>query len=96
MIYAQLKILSTGYIDGTVPPKFDEHCKQPIDMCGSDSIIRLDARKNILNLKQDVCTFVSKRCNKNSIIGFDIIKASDYSGRNVKVLASFSINQQIN
>lgn len=38
--------LSTGYIAGTIPPRFDDAHKAPIDKCGSDGVMPIDGRFN--------------------------------------------------
>lgn len=42
--YIQFMQLSTGYVPGSIPPRFDEDYKKPIDACGSDSVYPLDGR----------------------------------------------------
>ena len=41
--YIQFLSLSTGYIPGTIPPRFGTLCK-PIERLGSDGIYPLDGR----------------------------------------------------
>lgn len=48
MIYVQSKTLSTGYVEGTTPPKFCDTFKKPIDLLGSDGVHRLDGRKKLI------------------------------------------------
>ena len=85
MIYAQFKVLSTGYIDGSIPPQFSDDHKKPIDLLGSDGVAVLDGRKTITNLIFDAIKIMNNHINKNSIIGFEIIKANDFRG-NGKIL----------
>ena len=80
MIYAQFKVLSTGYIDGSIPPQFSDDHKKPIDLLGSDGVAVLDGRKTITNLIFDAIKIMNNHINKNSIIGFEIIKANDFRG----------------
>lgn len=42
--YLQFVQLSTGYIEGSIPPRFDEAHKKPIDKCGSDGVMPIDGR----------------------------------------------------
>lgn len=37
--YAVLQVLSTGYIDGTIPPKFSDDNKKPIDMLAKYNLL---------------------------------------------------------
>ena len=75
--YAVLQVLSTGYINGTIPPQFSENNKKPIDMLGSDSIVRLDGRKNIYNLQNDVRERINNM-RRSDIVKFRIVKAVDF------------------
>ena len=43
MRFIQFYSMSTGYIEGTIPPQFSEN-KNPIPACGSDSIYKCDGR----------------------------------------------------
>ncbi len=82
--YAILQVLSAGYIDGTIPPKFSDDNKKPIDMCGSDSIVNLDGRKNVYNLQNDVRLKIDKM-RKSSIVKFRIVKTNEFL-RNERVI----------
>ena len=42
MRYAQFFIMSTGYVAGSIPPRFDAAHIAPIEACGSDSVCILD------------------------------------------------------
>jgi hypothetical protein len=44
--YIQFLTLSTGYIPGTIPPRFDDSHKKPIEMLGSFGIFQVDGRWN--------------------------------------------------
>lgn len=36
--------LSTGYVAGSIPPRFEESAKYPIEACGDRAVLRLDGR----------------------------------------------------
>lgn len=36
--------MSTGYVSGSIPPKFEDSHKKPIEACGSDSVMYPDGR----------------------------------------------------
>lgn len=76
MKYVQFYHNSTGYIAGSIPPRFsDEHIK-PIPMCGSDSVYILDGRNSIDNMIFDAERRMEKmRTIHTYIIGYKIIKA---------------------
>ena len=92
MIYAQFKTLSTGYINGSIPPKFSDKHKKPVDLLGSDGVCILDGRLSKWNLIESTIKTYNKHINKSSIIGFDIIKATDLRGGG-KIISSYTINK---
>jgi hypothetical protein len=47
--YAQFYHPSTGYVEGSSPPRFDGERKL-IEACGSDSILYLDGRLSLRNM----------------------------------------------
>ena len=66
--FAQFYHLSTGYISGTIPPKFDEAHKLPISACGSDSIYFFDGRMSL----EDCAALARTVCKQRGYIGFTI------------------------
>lgn len=36
--------LSTGYVAGSIPPRFDPANRKPIEACGDRAVLRLDGR----------------------------------------------------
>lgn len=83
-VYCQFKVLSTGYISGTIPPKFSEDNKKPIDLLGSDGVYILDGRKNVTSLIED-CTKRISKLRRNDIVCFEIIKSEEFTN-NGKVI----------
>jgi hypothetical protein len=79
MKYVQFKALSTGYIEGTIPPQFSESNRKPIDLLGSDGVARLDSRKSVSSLIEDVIKIYKKHISKSSIVGFEIISSPENS-----------------
>jgi hypothetical protein len=66
--FAKFYQISTGYISGTIPPKFDEAHKVPISACGSDSIYFFDGR-----LSLDSCISMARTvCKQRKLTGFTI------------------------
>jgi len=82
-IYAQLKTLSAGYVEGSIPPQFKEELKSPIDLIGTDGVIVLDARLSLFNMFTFVNDTIAKRRDYNDIVGFDIIKANSFRDKGV-------------
>jgi hypothetical protein len=44
--YIQFLTLSTGYVPGSIPPRFDDSHKKPIELIGSNGIFQVDGRWN--------------------------------------------------
>lgn len=83
--YIQFKTLSTGYIEGTIPPQFSKDHVKPIDALGSDGIYYLDNRlklSNMINKGIDLCK------QRNNKVGFSIVRYNDRlsEGREIKTV----------
>jgi hypothetical protein len=72
--YIKFKILSTGYVEGTIPPQFSKDQVRPIDACGSDSVYYLDNRLSLSNMILKGRELCEKRGNK---VGFSIYRYHD-------------------
>ena len=44
MKYVQFYTPSTGYVEGSIPPRFDEALKLPIKACGDRGVMIVDGR----------------------------------------------------
>lgn len=77
-IYCQFKVLSTGYVAGTIPPQFDENNKKPIDLIGSEGVYILDGRNSLNTLIYDSRLRLDKMRRKD-IVSFEIIKAERFT-----------------
>ena len=74
MRFAVFHKWSTGYVAGSVPPRFDGE-KKPIPALGSDGVAILDARHNLENsaaIARDIC-------RKRGWIGFTIEAGESFS-----------------
>lgn len=76
--YCQFLVMSTGYVEGTIPPEFKEEYKQPIDMVGTDGVFKLDARIWIHGQINDCFQRYHQLKNVHEIVGFKIIEASNF------------------
>lgn len=90
MKYVQFYHNSTGYIAGSIPPRFsDEHIK-PIPMCGSDSVYILDGRNNLDTMIFDAERRMEKmRTIHADICGYKIIKAQRLSDTGTILFSTF-------
>ncbi len=75
MKYIQLLGLSTGYVEGTIPPRFINSNIKAIDMLGTSSRIVLDGRYSLETCINKGFEHMQKHSNT---IGFKVVSASDY------------------
>ena len=74
MRYAQFYINSTGYVAGSIPPRFDAAHVKPIEVCGSDGVMRIDGRFGDLRAVQEARAM----CKKRGFIGFSMHAGLSY------------------
>lgn len=89
-VYCQFKVLSTGYVQGTIPPQFKEENKRPINMLGSDGVFILDGRKSLDNLIIDSKNRAEKLLQK--IVGFEIVQAGSFLDKGKVLYKSYETN----
>lgn len=90
MTYVQFYQKSTGYISGSIPPRFSDANIKPIEMCGSDSVYILDGRKNLGNMIIDAEKRLEKmRKIHTYIIGYKIIKAQSFLDTGTILFSTF-------
>lgn len=75
MRYAQFFSLSTGYVENSIPPEFREENKRPIEACGSNGVIIIDARIRLI----DAGRIASAECTKRGFIGWEIREGRSFS-----------------
>ena len=69
--YVHFYTMSTGYIEGSTPPQFDEKHKKPIEACGSDGVLILDGSFGT----DRVFSEAIENCKKYNFIGFRTYKS---------------------
>ena len=89
--YIQFMTLSTGYIQGTVPPQFSDENKKPIDLLGSDGIVYLDNRLSLNNMIEKGFNVLNKHIKKNSIVGFKVIAYNRSIQEKERILKSITL-----
>ena len=67
--YVQFWTESTGYVAGSVPPRFEASSVRPIEACGDDAVVRLDGRL----CEQNRLSQCRAECRRRGYIGFTII-----------------------
>jgi hypothetical protein len=83
--YIQFKTLSTGYIQGSIPPQFTKENVKPIDKLGSDGIYCLDNRLSLPNMIGKGINLCTIKGNK---VGFSIVRYNNsiLDGREIKTV----------
>lgn len=74
--FIQFYGLSTGYVMGSVPPKFLEEYKEPIELLGSDGVRQLDRRFSWSN-KHEQAMQATK--NHRNAIGYKLMGGRSFS-----------------
>lgn len=76
--FIQFYSLSTGYIQGTIPPKFDKAHQKPIEALGSDGVLIVDGRWSKSTQHEKAREYAKAR----GFIGYTLgHRLGDYSGR---------------
>jgi len=86
-VYCEYYHNSTGYIERSIPPKFDKAHIKPIPMCGNDGVFILDGRLSFEHMK-NLCLIRMQMVT--GAIGFKIIKANSFLDKGT-VLYSFKV-----
>lgn len=75
MRFAQFYQMSTGYVEGTIPPRFDDAHKKPTEACGDRAVIQIDAR-----LKPKTAgEIAASECQKRGFCGWRIFEGDSFS-----------------
>lgn len=72
MRFIQFYNMSTGYIKGTIPPKFSDENKKPIPACGSNSVYKCDGRWSLSTMHR----VAKEEAKKRGFIGYSIESVS--------------------
>ena len=76
--FIQFYRLSTGYIQGTIPPKFDKAHAKPIEALGSDGVLFVDGRWSKSTQHEKAREYAKTM----GFIGYTLgHRLGDYSGR---------------
>lgn len=68
--YIQLYTMSTGYIEGTIPPQFGS--TKPIPACGDRGVIKVDGRLK----DRSIVEIALQACRESEFIGYQVLKGS--------------------
>lgn len=75
MIYAQFYHMSTGYVEGSIPPVFRDDHKKPIEVCGDRGVVIIDGRLSASNIKE----IARRECVKRGFISWKLFKGENFS-----------------
>ena len=75
MIYAEFYHNSTGYVPGSIPPRYDAASVRLIPACGSDSVALLDGRLAMRN----AAAIAREICRKRGRLGFTINRGESFT-----------------
>ena len=64
--------LSTGYVEGSMPPRFDKAHVKPIEACGDRASLRIDSRLTIDNAE----SLARDWAKKHKFVGYKIVKGN--------------------
>lgn len=89
MKYVQFYQKSTGYVAGSIPPRFSDANIKPIEICGSDGVYILDGRNNLDNMIFDAEKRLEKMRTIHNVIGYKIIKAQRFTDAGTVLFSTF-------
>lgn len=75
MRFAQFYKKSTGYVPGSIPPKFDSAYVQPIAATGDRGVVIIDKRIRA----KSACKIAAAECEKLGFIGWRMFEGSSFS-----------------
>lgn len=75
MKYIQFYRLSTGYIEGTVPPQFDKNAIKSIEACGSDGVMKVDGKFGPATIR----TMAESVCQNRKFVGWQLMQGASFS-----------------
>ena len=78
MKYIQFTTASTGYVNGSIPPRFNNSNIKPIDAIGSLSRRKLDGRYSLKTCIVEAHNYYALYTKNQCYLGFKIIEAADY------------------
>jgi len=70
--------MSTGYIQGSIPPRFSDDNRKPIELLGSDGCYPADGRFGLNRIIFEAEKRANNLKNIHSIVGFQIIQALSF------------------
>lgn len=80
--------LTTGYIEGSIPPVFDKSKKKPYPACGSSALLPVDGRYSLENIKR----IAVSECKKRNYVGYSVgyLNSPDYDNKIRQSILSYT------
>ena len=75
MRYIQFYQLSTGYVPGSIPPRFDEAHRKPIEATGDRSVVIVDGRVSA----ESVARIAEEEGVRRGYVGYRIHKGESFT-----------------
>ena len=75
MKYVQFYTRSTGYVEGSIPPRFDEALKLPIEACGDRGVMIVDASIR----PSKVAAIAASEAVKRGYIGYRVFQGRTFT-----------------
>jgi len=75
MYFAEFYQMSTGYVAGSIPPRFDDARKKPIPASGDRSVVILDGRQHAGARHQ----IAAEECRRRGFIGYKLHKGESFT-----------------
>lgn len=75
MIFVQFYKESTGYVAGTIPPKFDEAHKRLIEACGDRGVLVIDDRLK----SETVGAIAARECAARGFLAWRIFNGESFA-----------------
>lgn len=69
--YIQLYTMSTGYIEGTIPPQFG--APKPTPDCGDKGVIKVDGRLK----ERSIVEIALQACRESEFVGYQVLKGKN-------------------
>jgi hypothetical protein len=73
--WAKFYGLSTGYVEGSIPPRFDPANRTPIEACGDRAVLRLDGRLSGDNFH----TIAVEWAKRHGFVGYSLQRGGAFS-----------------
>ena len=74
MRYVQFFQMSTGYVQGSVPPLFYENNRTPIKACGDRGVVRVDGRIS----RDRVAAIARRTAIERGYVGYQVLEGDSF------------------